>query len=101
LIRGKLRDIGAHGCFVATPARVRSALQSSAHLCFHLGEQEYSTSAQVANIRPGEGMGLEFQFTDGLTREVARAMIEKLQQREPEPQLGHHLFHYGNARSDA
>jgi hypothetical protein len=101
LIRGELRDIGVNGCFVATRAHVRPELKTPANLRFHLGEHEYSTNAQVANIRPGEGIGLEFQFTSGVTREVARAMIEKLQNRQPEPQLGHHLFHYGNAHADA
>ncbi len=95
LIRGELRDIGLDGCFVATRANVRPELKSNANLRFHLGEHEYSTNAQVANIRPGEGIGLEFQFTGGITRQVARAMIERLQVQEQ--QLGHHLFHYGNS----
>jgi hypothetical protein len=101
LIRGEVRDIGLEGCFVATRANVRLELKSPANLRFHLGEHEYSTDAQVTNIRPGEGIGLEFQFTSEITLEVARAMIAKLQDREQEQQLGHHLFHYGNSRSDA
>lgn len=101
LIRGELRDIGLEGCFVATRAYARPSLKSAARLRFQLGEHEYSTNAQVANIRPGEGIGLEFQFTSELTRKVARAMIERLQHRFPEPELGHHLFHYGNTSSHA
>lgn len=101
LIRGELRDIGLNGCFVATRANMRSEWKDEANLRFHMGDHEYSTNAKVANIRPGEGIGLEFHFTNGLTREVARAMIEKLQNGTAEIQLGDHLFHYGNGHADA
>lgn len=101
VLHGELRDIGQHGCFVATGAAASSELNSPANLRFHLGGREYSTMAQIARVRSGEGLGLEFQFSNGFTRKVARAMIERLQHRQSESQLGHHLFHYGNLRSDA
>lgn len=64
VFRGSIRDISLTGCYVMTKARMRLERLSEVDLCFTLKERKYRILARVMDVRPGNGVGLEFLFYD-------------------------------------
>ena len=78
LLRGEVRNVSKHGCFVATRARVHMEPQSEAAVRFNLRNRRYRVRAVVANVRPGAGVGFEFRFEDAQTENEIRCLVEEM-----------------------
>ncbi|MDR3792451.1 MAG: PilZ domain-containing protein [Terracidiphilus sp.] len=82
LLRGEVRNVSEHGCFVATRARVHVEPQSEAALRFNLRNRRYRIRAVVANVRPGAGVGFIFRFEDEQTDDEIRCLVEEMNATE-------------------
>lgn len=78
LLRGQIRNLSEHGCFVETRARVYAELRAVASVRFNLQNRQYRVLARVANVRPGEGVGFEFQFEDARMETEIRHLVQEL-----------------------
>jgi hypothetical protein len=64
LFRGEIRDISETGCYIKTKARLKLERLMDVDLFFTLGKRNYRILAHVMEVRPGNGVGLKFQFFD-------------------------------------
>jgi hypothetical protein len=69
LFRGEIRDISETGCYIMTNARVQLERLTEVDITFVLNNRKYQTRARVMKIRPKEGVGLEFLFSDQAAEE--------------------------------
>jgi Tfp pilus assembly protein PilZ len=64
------------GVFVSTPDPV--AVASSVSLLFSVPEGEIRAQAVVRNVKPGEGMGVQFTALGGQDTARLRKLLERL-----------------------
>ena len=78
LFRGEIRDISLNGCFVITKARVHLERLAEAEIRFKLNNRQFRARARVMNVRPGDGVGIEFSFPNEQAEEQVRSLIQEL-----------------------
>jgi len=64
VFRGDIQNISQTGCYVKTRARLKLEQLAEVDLLFMLKKRKYRTLARVIEVRPGQGVGLEFVFYD-------------------------------------
>jgi hypothetical protein len=69
LFRGEIRDMSETGCYIMTSARMQLERLTEVDLIFVLNNRKYHTRARVMKIRPKQGVGLEFLFSDQAAEE--------------------------------
>lgn len=77
---GSIRDMCAMGCMVHTRARKLLVPGTHVHLFFTLHKNRYSVAAVVRNSRPGQEIGLQFEFADDRERAVFNQLFYQIQQ---------------------
>jgi len=85
MFRGEICDLSLHGCFVATRARVHVETKNAIALRVALRNQTFSTEGIVANIRPGVGVGVEFQHPSAQIEKDFRALVADIENGTPVP----------------
>jgi hypothetical protein len=78
LFRGEIQDISQTGCYIRSHARMRLERFIEVDLSFILNNHSYRAIAKVMNFRPGEGVGLEFQFSNPRTEQAFKSLVQTL-----------------------
>jgi hypothetical protein len=83
LFRGEILDISQTGCYIGSHARMRLERFIEVDLLFILNNHNYRAIARVMNLKPGEGVGLEFQFENPRTEESFKKLIQTISSAAP------------------
>lgn len=75
MFRGEIRNLSLGGCFVATRLHVHVEESNPVVLRFNLRNHQFKTLAQVANIRPGVGIGFIFRHPNENIAEDFKALV--------------------------
>jgi hypothetical protein len=78
LFRGEVKDISRTGCYIATRARLNLKRSAEIELRFSVNGQHLSSLARVMEVRPGEGVGIEFLPGDPRMDEQFHELLERL-----------------------
>ena len=84
LFRGEIQNISLTGCFVRSRARLQVERLSPVELRFQFNNLRYHAYALVMDIRPGEGVGLEFYFKGAQPEEWLRELIQSFNVATPQ-----------------
>jgi hypothetical protein len=77
LLRGKIFNVSLEGCFVSTRAYLHIKTNVKAIIRFSLRSRQYQIAGEVANVRPGMGVGFRFVFEDTRTKDNIRCLVEE------------------------
>jgi hypothetical protein len=78
LFRGEVKDISRTGCYIATRARLDLNKFAEIEIRFSANGQRLSSLARVMEVRPGEGVGIEFLPGDPRMDEQFHKLLERL-----------------------
>jgi hypothetical protein len=76
LFRGKIRDISETGCYMMTKAWLNLERLTEVEIRFIVNGRHYHTYAQVMEVRPRKGIGLEFVFQNAETASSFKSLVE-------------------------
>lgn len=86
LVRGEVRNISLTGCFVSTLAHLKVERGAKVELRFALNGNRLHIFAQVMDVRPGKGMGVEFLPGDASVEALLKWQVETLSGAQIEKQ---------------
>jgi hypothetical protein len=75
MFRGTIRDISQTGCYIETRARLNLQRLTRVDMRIMVQKSCYHASARVMDVRPGKGLGLEFELADARAEEWIRELI--------------------------
>ena len=78
LFRGEVKDISRTGCYIATRARLNLKKFAEIELRFSANGQHLSSLARVMDVRPGQGVGIEFLPGDPRMDQEFHELLERL-----------------------
>ena len=78
LFRGKLQEISEIGCYIATRACLHLERFTLVNIRFMVNDNYYRTFARVMNVRPGQGVGVEFLFANQEAEALLKGLIYTL-----------------------
>jgi hypothetical protein len=78
LFRGTVRDISETGCYIMTRACLHLERLTLVNIRFTVNGNHYRTQARVMDVRPGQGVGVEFLFADQEAEAALRGLIYTL-----------------------
>jgi hypothetical protein len=78
LFRGKVRDISETGCYIVTRACLHLERSTLVNIRFMVNDNYYRTFARVMDVRPGQGVGVEFLFADLKAEAALKGLISML-----------------------
>jgi hypothetical protein len=78
LFRGEIQDISETGCFINTAFRLKLEHPETVDVRFTLNNVQYHLLAQVVQVKPGRGVGLEFLFDDPLVKESIKDLVQAI-----------------------
>jgi hypothetical protein len=79
LFRGEVKDVSLTGCYIATRARLKLRRFAEIEVRFSANGRQLSSRARVMDVRPGNGLGVEFLPGDPRMKERFHELIEHLQ----------------------